>query len=68
MYLTTFVKNKFMKTIAFILTILSTTAFAQTKQESIAIKTPPIVYVKSVNTLTIDAAFELDKRAHQKAS
>ena len=57
-----------MKIIVFILTILTSTVFAQKKEESTAIKTPPTVYVKSINTFTVDAAFELVKRATQKAS
>ncbi len=61
-------ENQIMKTIAFALTVISTTAFSQTNGEAIA---PPVVapaYVKTVNTLTVKAAFELAKRAADKAA
>ncbi|MET4083018.1 uncharacterized protein GlcG (DUF336 family) [Pedobacter sp. UYP30] len=57
-----------MKTLALILTLISSAAFAQVKTESETTQAATKAYVKSVNTLTTKAAFELAKRATEKAT
>lgn len=57
-----------MKIIALSLTFISTAIFTQTHGESAPAPATTTAYVKTANTLTVNAALELAKRAADKAA
>lgn len=52
-----------MKNIFLLLLLLSSTSFAQTNKEATSLKGTPGSFVKSIDNLTLEGAFELNRRA-----
>ncbi|MGY3053399.1 uncharacterized protein GlcG (DUF336 family) [Pedobacter sp. UYEF25] len=57
-----------MKLITILFTLLTATAFAQSNGQSKSLKPSAGTYVRSINTLTLNAAFELTKVATAEAA